>query len=121
MVKSSSGEKEKLIDIITLMTLDHPKPLEREMIINKSDRLISLHEQIQEGKRKRWEQDNPIKLDDHADDTHYPGFNLNVYLANSEEYIVKRLAEVPEEKMSQIKSMPAISKLYAKVENMSGE
>lgn len=80
MVKSSAEEREKLIDIVTLMTIDHPEPLEKEKIISKSEDLISLYEQMQEAKKNKGKFNNYIN---NADDTLFAGFNLNDYLANS--------------------------------------
>ncbi len=81
--------------------------------------MVSLYEQIQESKRRR--SDNFIKVEDQIDDTFFTGFNLNNYLAHSEGFVVKKIAEVPQEKMNQIKSLPKIQKLYSKVENMNVE
>lgn len=83
--------------------------------------MVSLYEQIQESKRKGRRSDSFIKVEDQIDDTFFTGFNLNNYLAHSEGFVVKKIAEVPQEKMNQIKSLPKIQKFYSKVENMSGE
>ena len=73
------------------MTIDHPKPLERELIIKKSEHLVSLYEQVQESKTRR-RLDSQIKAEDHIEDTRFAGFNINNYLAHSEEFIVKKIA-----------------------------
>lgn len=72
--------------------------------------MVSLYDQIQESKRNGRKLDNFIKVEDQIDDTFFTGFNLNNYLANSEGFVCKKIAEVPQEKMNQIKNLPKIQK-----------